>query len=491
MTLGAGVGCGAIAVRAYAPAFTTLHLVRLIPKIPLLAAPFLLWPTFSGDANPVVATASAPGEEAFLLKGIPAPRVGDAGAAAIFTLVDGQSAYSDQKIKALNDGLLPVMEDDPAGNFFFADGGAKRLRIDLGKIIKISQFNSYSWHPGARGPQVYRLYGSDGTSPGFNAQPKAPLDPEKCGWKLIATVETRPKTGSPGGQYGVSVSDPSGQLGAFRYLLMDVSATDPADHESDTFYSEIDVIDRSAPVGPEKQLRDAAVDVYDTADKRAKFNILYGDAPDLKIWTRQKLAPVVAKWYPIISELLKSQGYQSPRRFMIKFANDYTGVAVTMGIFVECNPKWYRQNIDTEAVGSVVHELVHVVQQYGLARKKAKTPVPVWLTEGIADYVRWQLYEPKPRFKVTAKNLDGMHYDASYQTTADFLKWASDKYDKQLVPQLNAAARQGLYSDDLWKKLTGFTAPELGGQWRDQYAKKLGVTLPSSPASDPKQPAGK
>ncbi len=79
--------------------------------------------------------------------------------------------------------------------------------------------------------------------------------------------------------------------------------------------------------------------------------------------------------------------------------------------------------------------------------------------------------------------MEKIHYDQSYQTTADFLKWVAGKYDKDLVSQLNAAARDGSYNEDFWKKNTGRTVQELGAEWKASYAEKLGVTLPKDGSS--------
>ena len=75
------------------------------------------------------------------------------------------------------------------------------------------------------------------------------------------------------------------------------------------------------------------------------------------------------------------------------------GVAATRGTQVQCSADWFRRNLRGEAKGAVVHELVHVVQQYGRARTTNPDAVrpPGWLTEGIADYIRWYLYEPQSR----------------------------------------------------------------------------------------------
>jgi hypothetical protein len=89
--------------------------------------------------------------------------------------------------------------------------------------------NTYSWHSNTRAPQVYKLYVSDGKSNGFNAEPKRVTDPESCGWKLLAKVDTRQKEEQAGGQCGVSISDFSGNIGQYRYLLFDISRTEDRD----------------------------------------------------------------------------------------------------------------------------------------------------------------------------------------------------------------------------------------------------------------------
>ena len=109
-------------------------------------------------------------------------------------------------------------------------------------MIEIAQVNTYSWHPNTRGAQVYNLYASDGAEPQFNAAPDGKTDPATCGWKLLASVDTRPQQGVGGGQYGVSISDSSGVLGKYRYLLFDSVPTEYDDPFGNTFYSEVDVV---------------------------------------------------------------------------------------------------------------------------------------------------------------------------------------------------------------------------------------------------------
>jgi hypothetical protein len=181
----------------------------------------------------------------FKFKDIPGPSKDDAATHAKFSIVDGERDPNGGDLDKLNDGKLPTEEDQPDENFFFnagTEGG--RIGIDLGKAIAVKQVNTYSWHPNTRGPQVYKLYAADGSAADFKTEPKSGADPAKCGWKLLATVDTRPKEGTGGGQYGVSISDAGGTLGKYRYLLIDTQRTESDDPFGNTFFSEIDVVEQ-------------------------------------------------------------------------------------------------------------------------------------------------------------------------------------------------------------------------------------------------------
>jgi hypothetical protein len=410
---------------------------------------------------------------------VPPPSQSDAASKAVFTLVDGTRDRNGGDLVKLNDGKLPTEADQPSENFFFAagsDGG--RLAIDLGKIVEITQVNSYSWHPAGRGPQVYTLFASDGKPADFNAAPKRGTAPDKCGWKQLAKVDTRPKKPQePGGQYGVSVFDPKGPLGSYRYLLLDIVRTDPNDLFGNTFYSEIDVVAAGDPIVAAVSSRPASGPVHRdtfTADPGGyEFVIDTTETPDLTDWAVKELAPVLQKWYPQIVGMLPSEGYQAPKRFVVFFSQSMQGVAATGGTRVSCAAAWFRSNLKGEAVGAVVHELVHVVQQYNPARQAGQRPAraPGWVVEGMADYIRWFLYEPQTRgAEISPARAAQAKYDASYRTSANFINWVTKNASKDIVAKLNVAARQGTYSDDLWKEATGQTLQELGEKWKQSLA---------------------
>jgi hypothetical protein len=220
-----------------------LQLKRKITYV-TLAIGFLLILALGVQAQvKVTVDYNSAGTGEFKFKNVPAPAKDDAGSKAKSIVVVGELDPNGADLSALTDGVLPTIEDQPEANLFFNERAAGgRLRMDLGGVIEIAQINTYSWHPNTRGPQVYLLYASDGADPRFNAEPKGNTDPTKAGWKLLATVDTRPKQGQGGGQYGVSITDSTGVLGKYRYLLFDCVATEMEDDWGNTFYSEVDVV---------------------------------------------------------------------------------------------------------------------------------------------------------------------------------------------------------------------------------------------------------
>jgi hypothetical protein len=175
----------------------------------------------------------------FKFRNIASPSKNDAAATTKMTLIDGNLDGSSGSLATLIDGRVPQDEDEPGGNVFFRAGSTGgRFRMDFTAPVDIDRINSYSWHPNSRGPQLYKVYGADGSESNLNLDPKRGVDPASCGWKLIALVSTLPEKGDDGGQYAASITD----VGKHRYLLFDVYVTELYDNWGNTFYSEIDVI---------------------------------------------------------------------------------------------------------------------------------------------------------------------------------------------------------------------------------------------------------
>jgi hypothetical protein len=119
---------------------------------------------------------------------------------------------------------------------------------------------------------------------------------------------------------------------------------------------------------PPESSAPAAPYVIHAPDGSCEITIDTSKAPDMTDWAEHKLAPVLAQWYPKICAMLPTQGYTPPTNFsvVIKPGN---GVAATGGTRVTANATWFRGQLDKQAVGALLHEEVHVVQQYGGGRR--------------------------------------------------------------------------------------------------------------------------
>jgi hypothetical protein len=115
-----------------------------------------------------------------------------------------------------------------------------------------------------------------------------------------------------------------------------------------------------------------------------------------------------------------------------------------------------------EDIDVITHEAMHIVQDYH------KGNTPGWLTEGIADYVRYKygVNNEKGGWQLPAVKSDH-HYTSAYRITARFLAWVEDNYDKKIVDKMNAAAHNGTYEPGLWAQYTTKTVDQL---W-DVYVK--------------------
>lgn len=437
-----------------------------------------LWVVASAEVHGAakVAGGHEPADAGFKLGAILPPATNDAAARATLTLVDGTKDNGSAELAVLVDGKVPAGDDEPRSNFFFAqgtDGG--RIMMDLGEILPLTSVASYSWHRGGRGPQVYRLYAASGKEKDFNPSPKRPLDPRRCGWTAIARIDTRGKEGGGGGQYAAEITDPrGGVLGEYRHLLFDIDPGSEDGSFGNTFFSEIDVVGSKGPALERLKVPEKIVREYASEDGKLRFFIDSTRAPELTGWSEKELVPVIQEWYPKLVELLPSPGYTAPVEVFFEYQPDIKVPAYAAGNRITLNAGWFPGELDREAKGCVVHEMGHVVQNYWRARMTRRNPTdtPGWVTEGICDYIRWFLYEPKSRGAgIAAERVDGANYDKSYRTTANFLDWAVTERDKDLLQKLNAAAREGRYDEGLWKEWTGKTLQELNAEWKDAIRK--------------------
>ncbi len=214
--------------------------------------------------------------------------------------------------------------------------------------------------------------------------------------------------------------------------------------------------------------------IIKSEDGQATIAIDTSDAPELTDWAEHKLAPTLAGWYPKITTMLSSPGFSAPDHVQVSI-KPVDGVASTSGDHVMAGEDWCNKEMNGQAVGSLVHELVHVVQQY-------HHHTPGWVTEGLADYVRWFKYEPQSHgadlvWMRKHEANKSPRYDEGYRVTANFFNWLAEKYDSNIIVQLNTAARDGNYNADFWKQHTGKSVEELGGEWKENIHTRLSQLL--------------
>lgn len=177
------------------------------------------------------------------------------------------------------------------------------------------------------------------------------------------------------------------------------------------------------------------------------------EVPELSEWG-EKGRGLLEEWHPRITNLLSSPGFTPPARLSLRLKKSDKGVGATSGTRITVFSNWLEKRPDD--FGLLVHELVHVIQRYPRME-------PVWVTEGIADYIRWAIYEGKPQeqFPVPGEP-DG--YKRGYQPAAGFLLWLETDPAPGIVRRLNAAMRDSTYTPEIFEDATG---RDLDTLWAD------------------------
>lgn len=194
--------------------------------------------------------------------------------------------------------------------------------------------------------------------------------------------------------------------------------------------------------------------VGSTSEPNLRVDLDVTEVPEHAAWGRHA-KQLIEEWTPRIHNLLLCQGAKLPESIALKIEKTDKGIAATSGARIVVSSHWIDEHPDD--IGLVLHELVHVIQAYPPGG-------PGWVTEGVADYLRWGIFEGKelswfPR----PKGPQG--YRRSYQVAGGFLLWLEAGKAPGIVRQLNAAMRQGNYNDDIFRKATLQSLDEL---W-DEY----------------------
>jgi Peptidase of plants and bacteria len=195
------------------------------------------------------------------------------------------------------------------------------------------------------------------------------------------------------------------------------------------------------------------------ATERVQVTVDTSQAPEAAAFAAEA-KKLIIKWHPIIAEALKSPGFVPPARVTLVMKPGIKPPAYTSGSRITVNADYIKRHPDD--YGMVAHELTHVIQRYPRGNKEAG-----WLVEGIADYVRFYLYEPQT--KLRPPNPAKAKYQDGYRTAAQFLAWIERNRSPEIIRKLNTVLRQGRYTSAAFKTYTGKSLDDL---W-DEFVSSL------------------
>lgn len=201
----------------------------------------------------------------------------------------------------------------------------------------------------------------------------------------------------------------------------------------------------------------------DTIKKDGYQLVFISKAPGFDTTVKQNLIDTYFKVYPV---LVDSFNPSTTKEVLFVVDTAYKGVAEASGnriLFSAGYMKDHPTDIDI-----VTHEGMHLVQGY------AYSAGPGWLTEGIADYIRYKYGVDNIGSKWALPEFNKKQsYKDAYRVTARFFEWLEQNVKAGLITTIDQELRAHTYTEESWKKLTGKNIDEL---WAD-YAKSPALKL--------------
>lgn len=166
---------------------------------------------------------------------------------------------------------------------------------------------------------------------------------------------------------------------------------------------------------------------------------------------RERMIKTFFDVYPV---LVKTYNVKAAKEITFEIDTAYNGVAEASGTHVRYNPKWFHTNPGD--IDVVTHEIMHIVQNY------PGDAGPWWITEGIADYVRYVYgVDNAGGGWALPPYINGQHYSNGYRVTARFLVWMEKQVKPGIVKTLDRAMRTATYTDAIWQEQTGKNIDQL------------------------------
>jgi hypothetical protein len=199
-----------------------------------------------------------------------------------------------------------------------------------------------------------------------------------------------------------------------------------------------------------------------------------GDYQLVFINKNSKFNPVIQKdlietYFKVFPVLVSTFNDKTTHDVIFITDTAYKGVAEASGNRILFSTAY--MNAHPTDIDIVTHEGMHLVQGYGYGSG------PVWLTEGIADFIRYKYGVDNIGSKWYLPDFSPQHnekkYENSYRITARFFEWIDQKVKPGMIIQIDKELRNRTYNQDTWVKLSGKTIDEL---W-DEYAKNPELKL--------------
>lgn len=174
----------------------------------------------------------------------------------------------------------------------------------------------------------------------------------------------------------------------------------------------------------------------------------------------QVKARLVETFFKVYPKLVKEYNRNAAKEVVFIVDTAYKGVAYASGGKITFSSRWLKTH--PEDIDVVTHEAMHVVQNY------RNSGAPGWLTEGIADYVRYKFGVDNAGAGWTMPELKPSHsYESSYRITARFLAWLEKNGSKGIVKELDSIIRSRNYKEEFWTDYTGNSLEDLWKRYAD------------------------
>ena len=162
-------------------------------------------------------------------------------------------------------------------------------------------------------------------------------------------------------------------------------------------------------------------------------------------------------FFTVYPKLLKEYNPDAVKRVYFIIDPTYDGVAYSFGDVLVFSYDYMEGHPEEGDVA--VHEIMHKIQN------GYQGEVPGWLTEGIADYVRYRYGIDNPDSWELPAYGDDQNYDDSYRVTARFLVWIENHEQAGFVKQLDQALRKGTNYKDFFISSLGKSIDQIWSEY--------------------------